>query len=166
MVNFLTERGKKKGSTRVLMKYLVLQMPMLLLVIAGLLAAQRYLGLPAWVAWGGSAIWLAKDVLLFPLVRRSYDDRSQSTAHSLTGAKGRAIEMLDNSGYVMIRGVRWKAEVAGTRRSIHKGEPVRVRGCRGLVLHVEPDDLEDTRGGGEQKVAAERFGLPRDGSSP
>ena len=133
---------KGNGTARTLIKYSLIQAPMLLVVIMSLFLAERYLGLPAWVAWAGSAIWLAKDVLLFPLVRRSYDDRSQNTAHSLTGAKGRAIERLDNSGYVMIRGVRWKAEVGGTRRSIHKGEPVRVRGSRGVVLHVEPDDGE------------------------
>ncbi|MBW1743682.1 MAG: NfeD family protein [Deltaproteobacteria bacterium] len=151
---------KRNGSARVLMKYLLLQIPMLLLVIVGLFLAQRYLGLPTWVAWGGSVVWLAKDMLLFPLVRRSYDDRNPNNVHSLSGGQGRAIEMLDNSGYVRVRGALWWAEVAGARRPIQKGERVRVQGCRGLVLLVQPDDLEDTSGGGEQKVAAERFGLP------
>jgi hypothetical protein len=50
MVNFLTETEKKKGSARVLMKYLLLQMPMLSVVVVGLFLAQRYLGLPAWAA--------------------------------------------------------------------------------------------------------------------
>jgi membrane protein implicated in regulation of membrane protease activity len=131
---------KKNGSVRVLMKYSLLQMPMLFLVIVGLFLAQRYLGLPAWAAWGGSVVWLAKDMLLFPLVRRSYDDRNQNTAHSLSGAHGRAVEMLDNSGYVRVRGALWWAEVTGARGPIQKGERVRVQGSRGLVLLVQPDD--------------------------
>jgi hypothetical protein len=77
MVRFPIETEKKKGSARVLMKYLLLQMPMFSLVIVGLVLAQRYMELPAWVAWGGSVVWLAKDMLLFPLVRRSYDDRNR-----------------------------------------------------------------------------------------
>jgi len=138
----------RKGSARVLMKYSLLQVPMLLLVTVGLFLAYRYIGLPAWVAWTGSVLWLAKDMLLFPLVRRSYDDRDQSNVHSMSGAQGHAVEALDNSGYVLVRGVLWRAEVAGARRPIHKAERVRVQGARGLVLVVQPDDLADTRGRG------------------
>ena len=148
MVRFPTETEKKKGSARVLMKYLLLQMPMLSLVIVGLFLAQRYMELPAWVAWGGSVVWLAKDMLLFPLVRRSYDDRNPNTAHSMSGVQGRAVEMLDKSGYVLVHGVLWWAEVNGACRPIHKRERVRVQGSRGLVVLVQPDDLEDIRGGG------------------
>ena len=96
---------KRHGSARVLMKYLLLQMPMLLLVIVGLFLARRYLGLPAWAAWGGPVVWLAKDMLLFPLVWRSYDDRNTNNAHSMSGVQGRAVEMLNNSGFVLVRGV-------------------------------------------------------------
>ena len=145
-----TESMKRHGSARVLMKYLLLQMPMLLLVIVGLFLARRYLGLPAWAAWGGPVVWLAKDMLLFPLVWRSYDDRKTNNAHSMSGVQGRAVEMLNNSGFVLVCGVLWRAEVAGARRPIHKGEQVRVHGSRGLVLLVQPDDLEDFRGGGAE----------------
>ena len=140
-----TKSVKRNGSARVLMKYWLLQMPMLSLVIVGLFLAQRYMGLPAWVAWGGCVVWLAKDMLMFPLVRLAYDNRNPNTAHSMSGLQGRAVEMLDNSGYVLVRGVLWWAEVDGARRPIHKGEPVRVQGSRGLVLLVQPDDLEDIK---------------------
>ena len=100
---------KRQGSARVLMKYLLLQMPMLLLVIVGLFLARRYLGLPAWAAWGGPVVWLAKDMLLFPLVWRSYDDRNTKNAHSMSGVQGRAVEMLNNSGFVLVCGVLWNA---------------------------------------------------------
>lgn len=145
-----TKNMKRKGAARVLMKYWLLQMPMLLLVIVGLFLAQRYLGLPAWAAWGGSVVWLAKDMLLFPLVRRAYDDRNPNNAHSMSGVQGRAVEMLNNSGLVLVRGVLWRAEVAGGRRPIYKDELVRVQGSRGLVLLVQSDDLEDIRGGGAE----------------
>ena len=136
---------KQKGSARVLMKYLLLQIPMLSLVIVVLFLAQRYMGLPAWVAWGGSVLWLAKDMLMFPLVRLAYDNKNPNTAHWMSGIQGRAVEMLDNSGYVLVGGVLWWAEVDGARRPIHKGERVRVQGSRGLVLLVQSDDLEDIR---------------------
>jgi len=33
---------------------------------------------PEWVVWGSIAIWVGKDVILFPLVRKAYDwDRPQ-----------------------------------------------------------------------------------------
>jgi membrane-bound ClpP family serine protease len=101
-------------------------------------------------------VWLAKDMLLFPLVRRAYDDRNPNNAHSMSGVQGRAVEMLDNSGFVLVRGVLWRAEVAGARRAIYKDELVRVQGSRGLVLLVQPDDLEDIRGG-RTEGAAEPF---------
>jgi len=152
---------KGNGSVRVLTKYLLIQTPMLLLVIVGLFLAQRWLDLPAWVVWGGSVVWLAKDILLFPLVRRSYDDRSQKTAHSLSGVQGRAIRMIDNSGYVFVRGSLWWAEVVGDRRPIHKGDRVRVRGSRGLVLLIEPDHLEDISGKGEEDGSGAAQAAPR-----
>jgi len=87
---------KQKGSARVLMKYLLLQIPMLSLVIVVLFLAQRYMGLPAWVAWGGSVLWLAKDMLMFPLVRLAYHNKNPNTAYWMSGIQGRAVEMLDN----------------------------------------------------------------------
>jgi len=125
-------------------RYLLLQMPMLSLVVVGLFLTKRYFGLPGWIAWGGSVAWLAKDMLLFPLVWRSYDDRNLDNAHSMSGLQGRTVEKLDNSGYVLVRGVLWWAEVVGIRRSVHKGERVRVQGSRGLVLLVESEDMEET----------------------
>lgn len=165
----MTEAGKKKGAARILIRYALLQVPMLSLVMVGLFLAHRYMGLPVWVVWGGIVAWLAKDILLFPLVRHSYDDRDLNNAHSMWGAEGRAVGRLDNSGHVLVRGVLWWAEVVGPRRTIEKGERVRVQGSRGLVLLVQSDDAEDARGRGAEacsgtvRVAPEAERLPGEG---
>ena len=46
----------------------------------------------SWVVWGFITIWVVKDAILFPFVRRAYDwDRPQG-ANSMVGARGIAKE--------------------------------------------------------------------------
>lgn len=58
---------------RTLVRYFLLQFPGIVLVGAVLLLVRRFLGLSLeWVAvlWG---LWVAKDLLLYPLVWRAYE---------------------------------------------------------------------------------------------
>ena len=130
--------GRRGWSTRTLFKYAVLQLPGLALLIFILVAVQRWVDLPQWFIWGSPVIWVAKDVILFPLVWRAYDSRAPDAAHTMIGAKGVANERLAPGGYMQVRGELWRAEIGEGERQIEKGETVEVEGIRGRVLLVRP----------------------------
>lgn len=130
--------NKKKWSSRILLRYWLLQLPALALLVLILVYAQRWVDLPAWLFWGSLAIWVVKDAVLYPFVWRAYDwDRSKDS-NSMVGAKGIAKELLAPSGYVQVRGELWKAELAEGVQSVEEGEPVLVQEVRGLTLIVKP----------------------------
>ena len=61
----------------------------------------------------------------------------------MTGARGIAQETLAPSGYILVRGELWRAEVMGSAPPIDKGKKVQVTGIRGLTLLVQPYNKED-----------------------
>ncbi len=131
-------RTPRRGwNRRILARYTLLQLPSLLLLIAVLVLLQNWLSLPAWLVWTIVAIWLAKDILLFPLVWRAYDPSPHPSANTLIGQKGVARQDLRPSGYIEIRGELWQAETIG-HRSLNRGQSVRVVAMDGLTLQVEP----------------------------
>jgi len=129
-------------SARVVVRYALLQVPALALLVVLLIAVQRWVDLPAWFRWGLVALWVAKDVILFPFVWRAYDWDRSGDASSMVGAQGITEEQLAPSGYIRVRGELWKAEVMGDGLPIDRGEAVRVREIRGLTLLVQPDNEE------------------------
>jgi membrane protein implicated in regulation of membrane protease activity len=130
--------NKKKWSSRVLIRYWLLQLPALALLVLILIFAQRWVDLPAWIFWGALVIWVVKDAVLYPFVWRAYDwDRSEGSNY-MVGAKGIAKEPLAPSGYVRARGELWKAELAEGHQPVEEGDPVQVQKIRGLTLIVEP----------------------------
>ncbi len=130
--------NKKKWSSRILLKYWLLQLPALALLVLILIFAQRWVDLPAWIFWGSLTIWVVKDAVLYPFVWRAYDwDRSKDS-NSMVGAKGIAKERLAPSGYVQVRGELWKAELAEGVQPVEEGKPVLVQEIRGLTLIVGP----------------------------
>ena len=132
----------RRMSTRILVRYALLQLPALALLVLILVFVQRWVDLPAWVVWGSIAIWVVKDAILYPFVWRAYDwDRPQGE-NSIVGARGIAKERLAPSGYVQVRGELWKAELMEGSPPLEKGERVRVEGARGLMLIVQHIDEE------------------------
>lgn len=125
-------------SRRVVMKYVLLQIPGLVALILVLVLVQRWVCLPAWLPWVAIFGWIAKDAFLFPFVWRAYDSDSKEGANSMVGGIGMAKDRLAPTGYVQIRGELWKAKMVGGGPPIEIGDEVRVRGARGLTLLVEP----------------------------
>jgi len=130
----MNERG---WSARVVVRYAVLQVPAVVILVLVLTLVRRWVDLPAWFVWGLVALWVAKDVILFPFVWRAYDS---DDTNSMVGTRGIAEERLAPSGYVRVRGELWQAEVMGDGPPIDRGQRVRVRGICGLKLLVQPDD--------------------------
>lgn len=133
---------KREWSVQVILRYALFQIPSLALIISILILVRQWVDLPGWIFWGSIALWIAKDIILFPFVWRAYDRNRLKELHTLIGAEGIADEKLAPSGYIRVHGEFWRAEVGGDRLPVEKGERVRIQGIRGLKLIVEPFEKE------------------------
>jgi len=122
------------------MRYLLFQIPSLILLVLILILIRRWVNFPEWFFWGAIAVWLAKDMILFPFVWRAYDRDRLRELQSLVGIEGIVEERLAPSGYIRVHGELWRAEVVRPGVRIERGEPVRIRGIKGLRLQVERKD--------------------------
>jgi membrane protein implicated in regulation of membrane protease activity len=129
--------GKDWWSSRIILKYALLQLPALVLLALIVLAATQGFGVSPY-AWGTIALWIIKDIVLYPFVYRAYDTNPLKTAHTLVGKRGVAQERIAPAGYVQIGGELWSAEVPEGEPPIDRGEKVEVLGIRGLTLLVGP----------------------------
>lgn len=136
---------KKPWSFRIIARYVLLQLPALIILIVLLLLAKRWVDLPTWFIWGLTGLWIAKDVALFPLTWHAYDPDRAKTESPMVGTQGIAEERLNPSGYIRVGGELWMAEVAGGDKPIERGQRVRVHGIRGLTLLVSYGDHEARR---------------------
>lgn len=135
----------KPWSSRIIVKYVLLQLPALAVLVVLLVLVKHWIDLPSWFIWGLVGLWIAKDVALFPLTWRAYDQGRARAGSSMVGAWGIAEERLNPSGYIRVRGELWQAEVVGNAPPIEKGEEVRIQGIRGLTLLVSRGNTEGER---------------------
>lgn len=121
------------------MRYALYQIPGTTLAALVLLGLERQGIISSALGWTLLGLWLGKEVVLYPLTRRAYDDSPSSPvgADPLIGARGVAEEDLDPAGYVRVRGELWRAEANG---SVPRGARVLVQSVRGLTLIVRSDD--------------------------
>lgn len=132
--------------SRAAKRYLIIQLPGGVLFVIAMILIRRWTDLPAWLFWGLIVLWVGKDVVLFPFVRKAYEP--QEGRNPMIGALGVAGDRLAPSGYVRIGGELWKARTLGSSIAIDRGETVRVRDVEGLTLIVEhaagrPEEDED-----------------------
>jgi membrane protein implicated in regulation of membrane protease activity len=127
-----------------LFKYALAQIPDIVIFVAAVLALQRWLDLSTWLVTLLIAVWVLKDILLFPWLRRSFEEGRPEDAQPMIGARGVAKDRLDPDGYIWVRGELWRAELVQGHPPIEAGEPLEVQDVRGLTLLVVPD--AETRG--------------------
>ena len=124
-------------------KYALLQVPGAILVAALLGAGVRWWDLDLRVAVGLFALWLLKDVLMFPVLRVAYEDgEGRGGPGDLIGARGIANQVLAPEGYVRVGAELWRARIPSGRESVPIGGAVRVQAVEGLTLVVEPEESE------------------------
>ncbi|MDB9822640.1 NfeD family protein [Deltaproteobacteria bacterium] len=131
---------KQQYSSRLIIRYSLLQLPGIALLIVLLFFVRRWLDIPLWLMWLIPLAWVIKDIILFPFVWRAYDWDQKDGGHSIIGMHGIVSDRLDPTGYIMVRGESWKAESMGKVKTIEKGQKVRVYGINGLTLNVKPVD--------------------------
>lgn len=136
--------NKRGWSAQIVVRYALLQLPEVALLILILILVRRWVYFPTWFIWGLVALWVAKDVILFPFIWRAYERGSQGETNSIIGERGIAEDRLGPSGYIRVHGELWHGEVIGGGPPIDRGKGVRVRGIRKLTLLVQPDIEEST----------------------
>ena len=90
-----------------------------------------------WVAGVVLALLFAKDLILFPYVRKSYEASEPHGGASLLGAVARVEQPLTPDGWVRVGAERWRARAKGEATDLKTGEYVEVREIDNLVLIVE-----------------------------
>ena len=134
---------KRQWSFRVLAKFILLQIPLLVLLPVVLYFIRQWVDIPIWLIWGLVALLIIKDTIMFPIVWRSYD-QSHPGDSSIIGKRGIAKDRLAPTGYIQVRSELWRAEVKEGCSPIANGKGVRVVGIEGLTLIVQPEDEETT----------------------
>jgi membrane-bound ClpP family serine protease len=128
---------------RIYLRYILLNIPAIVLIILALILAQHWITMPIWLPLTIIFIWLIKDVILFPFVWRAYDWDRSGRLRSMIGKQGITRERLAPTGYVLVQGELWKAESAEADQPIESGKFVRVVKMEGLKLYVEAGNKEN-----------------------
>ena len=125
--------------TSTLRRYIVLQVPGV--IVAVVVAALLWMGsvVTGWVAVAACVAWLVKDVVLYPFVKSSYETSVPSGADRLVGERGTATTVFNPEGCVRIRGELWSARLEDDGR-LEPGATVVVVGRDGLTLVVRTPD--------------------------
>ena len=124
--------------SRTISRYTLFQIPDLILLSLGLAAAVRWWGLPVLAAYGLVALWIAKDIIMYPILRVAYESGGSSGVDGIHGALGVVTQPLVPSGYVRLGSELWKAELVPGSETVSVGSAIRVVEVRGLTLVVEP----------------------------
>lgn len=119
-----------------LARYVLLQLPGAVLVGVGLLLFWDETELPGWVGVAFFVLWIAKDALLYPLLKRAYEPSAAGTPR-LVGQCGVARDELNPRGHVQIQGEIWRAQAIEGAEPIPAGADVVVRGADRFTLLVE-----------------------------
>jgi membrane protein implicated in regulation of membrane protease activity len=93
-----------------------------------------------WVSQGFFILWIVKDLVIFPWVRRAYTNDAKTGTEQLIGAKAVAQERLNPEGFVKINGELWKARLDPVDQSVSPKSIVKVRAANGLTLIVEAEN--------------------------
>ena len=131
----------------VLRRYLLFQLPgigIAIIVLAGLV---EIWDMPVSAAALLLALWVAKDLALYPFVKVAYEPSSRGVngPDALLGNIGIARDDLDPEGYVKVGSELWRAR-AVREEKISSGTRVRVVRVRDLTLVVEASDGDESGG--------------------
>jgi membrane-bound ClpP family serine protease len=119
-------------------RYLLFQIPGWILVMLLLGAAHRWLGLSIPAAAGLLLVFVAKDFLIYPYVRKAYEPDNRTGAELLIGTIGVTKQPLDPEGYVLVKGELWRAVASSPGQRIPQNTQVLIQAVSELTLTVTP----------------------------
>jgi membrane protein implicated in regulation of membrane protease activity len=132
----MTEAASTRATSSTFARYLRFQAPGVIVLAAALAAAIRFELVGASMAGGFLLLWIAKDLALYPLLKRAYEPTGHGYPSRLVGKLARAREDLAPRGYVGVGGELWRAEARGEDVPIRAGETVVITGAVGTRLLV------------------------------
>jgi membrane protein implicated in regulation of membrane protease activity len=117
-------------------KYLLLEGPgWVLAVLVGVLL-HEWAGLSATFVVTLLAVWVGKDIVLYPWLKDALSGDVASEADKLLGRTGVVETDLDPVGVVRLGAELWRARPGERETAIPEGRSVRVTAVRGLTLMV------------------------------
>ncbi len=129
-------------SRQTLIKYILLQLPELFLVFFIFYFLCQWLKFSIWYVWLAMGLLVVKDIAMFPFVWTAYESTEKEDRFSMIGQKGIAKEALSPSGFVLVGGEIWKAQIVEGYKQIKQGESILVVDRKGLTLIVKPGRIE------------------------
>jgi len=121
---------------KALVKYILLQIPGLIVFIIVLALISRFTNVPAWLLIIILVIWIGKDAALFPKVWKAYVSNNPSPMEQLIGMTGIVVDSLNPDGYIKVKGELWKAEIRDIEFPVKEGDEIKVSGVEGMMLIV------------------------------
>jgi membrane protein implicated in regulation of membrane protease activity len=118
-----------------LARYTAFQIPGWIIAAGGGWWAHRSLDVPVWLAAGVLAVWVIKDIVLYPVLRFAYETDDRLPIERLIGMRGTTLAALAPDGYVRVRGELWRAR-AEAGQSLARGEPVEIMDIDGTMFVV------------------------------
>ncbi|MFN2267689.1 MAG: NfeD family protein [Desulfonatronovibrio sp.] len=119
--------------------YTLLQIPGFLFIGIILVSAWERGWLSGRTAFLIIMIWVIKDVFLYGFYKNALKASPQDVISRLHGSVAVALERLDPTGQVKLRGEIWQAVNIG-KKTIEPVQQVKVKGNRGLTLEVELEE--------------------------
>ena len=131
-------KKKRMWSNKILVKYALIQVPAIVILVVSLVLIRQWIDFPLYLILGIVALWVAKDIILYPLTWRAYDWDPSGDVNAMVGERAIANERLAPTGYVRVHGELWRAKITGHGSPVEKGKAVQIQGIRGLTLLVQP----------------------------
>jgi len=122
---------------RIIRRYLLFQIPGILILIIVSLFFVYVVEVPAWTIWLLIGAWVVKEAVTVPFTWRLYVRPRLSPTELMVDQYAVVAVKLDPDGYVNFHSELWEAEAVDTQTEIPKGETVRIKEIRGMRLIVE-----------------------------
>lgn len=129
-------------SRGLVIRYILLQVPGLLIFGAFLYGLQQWIGFSSFLFWIFVGLWICKDGCLFPFVWSAYHKDDRAEIFSMVGLQGSVSEDLNPEGLIRVRGEIWKARIEANQPFVFKGELVKVIDQEGLMLVVQAQNTQ------------------------
>ncbi|CAB1060441.1 hypothetical protein D1BOALGB6SA_5207 [Olavius sp. associated proteobacterium Delta 1] len=133
----------KEIPSRVYIRYGLLTIPGTFALVLVLIVVQNWVPIPSWLWVALILLWIAKEIILFPFTWRAYDTTLSEVSHAMIGGRGITKERLAPTGYILVQGELWKAEITVNAPPIEKNKWVRIKKIEGLKLFVVPEGTEN-----------------------
>ncbi len=128
------------GEGWVLAKYILFQIPGWVMAVGLAWWAHHSWGLPALWAVGGVCLFVVKDAVLYPFVKKAYSMAPGKGAAPEPGTSVVVTDDLDPRGFVRVGAELWKAELQEGCAPLRSGSSAQIHSVEGLTLIVEPAD--------------------------